>query len=111
MEVLPDLFEKDLGISIRECEILGPLGMVVQGVLGIISLSSLLIKRYLERPKRPINIWFLDTSKQLVSASLLHFMNMGLSMVLSESNSTDNCEWYFINFTTDVILGTFLCYL
>ena len=90
MEVLPDLFEKDLGISIRECEILGPLGVIVQGILGIISLSALLVKRYLEKPKRPVNIWVLDTSKQLFSALVLHFMNMTLSMVLSESNSTDN---------------------
>ena len=71
MEVLPDLLEKDLGVTIRECEILGPLGLIIQGILGVMSLSALFVKRYLEFPKRPWRIWFLDTSKQVISAGLI----------------------------------------
>ncbi|CAI2377756.1 unnamed protein product [Moneuplotes crassus] len=111
MEVLPDLIEKDIGITIRQCEILGPLGLIVQGILGVMSLSSLLIKRYMERPQRPWNIWFLDTSKQVFSAGLVHCLNMVLSTLLSESSVTDNCEWYFINFAVDVGIGTILCFV
>jgi len=112
MEVLPDLFEKDLGIQIEEWEILGPLGLVIQGILGVMSLSALLVKRYFEEPKRPVKIWLLDTSKQVLSASLVHCLNMALSTLLSESSSvTDNCEWYFINFAVDVAFGTFLNFI
>lgn len=111
MEVLPDLFEKDLGVTIREWEILGPLGLVIQGILGVMSLSALLVKRYFEFPKRPWRIWLLDTSKQIFSASLVHWLNMMLSNLLSESSVSDNCEWYFINFAIDVAIGTFLWFL
>lgn len=36
---------------------------------------------------------------------------MLLATILSESNNVDNCEWYFINFTSDVFIGTLLWYL
>ena len=74
-------------------------------------MSALLVKRYMEHPKRPWNIWFLDTSKQVFSAGLVHWLNMLLSTLLSESSVSDNCEWYFINFVTDVAIGTFLWFL
>lgn len=111
MEVLPDLIEKDIGVTIRECEILGPLGLIIQGILGIMSMSALLIKRFMEQPKRPWNIWFLDTSKQGLSAGIVHCLNMALADLLSESSHSDNCEWYFVNFAVDVGVGTILCFL
>ena len=110
MEVLPDLFEKDL-ITIKEWEILGPLGLIIQGILGVMSFSALIIKRYFEHPKRPWNIWVLDTSKQVISSALVHWMNMMLSLLLREGSVTDGCEWYFINFACDVAIGTFIWFL
>lgn len=56
-------------------------------------------------------VWLLDTSKQAFSSVLAHCMNMALAVLLSKANESDNCEWYFINITVDVLLGVFLCYL
>ena len=111
MEVLPDLLEKDIGVTIRQWEILGPLGLIIQAILGVMSLSALLVKRYMETPKRPWSIWFLDTSKQVFSACLVHGLNMILSNLLSESSVSDNWEWYFINFAIDVGVGTCCCFI
>lgn len=94
-----------------ECHILGTFGIFIQILLGLLSFSALLVKRCFENPKRPVVVWVLDTSKQAFSSVLAHLMNMALAILLSESNDSDNCEWYFINITVDVILGVFLCYL
>ena len=104
------MFEKQL-ITIKEWEILGPLGLIIQGILGVMSFSALIIKRYFEHPKRPWNIWLLDTSKQVFSAALVHCMNMMLSMLLSEASVADGWEWYFINFAWDVAIGTFVWFM
>ncbi|CAI2377579.1 unnamed protein product [Moneuplotes crassus] len=100
-----------MGVTVKQCEILGPLGMVIQALLGIMSMSALLVKRYMEKPQRSWNIWFLDTSKQVFSAGMVHCLNMALSNLLSESSHSDNCEWYFINFAIDVAIGTILCFV
>lgn len=98
-------------IGHQRWQILGGFGIVIQGLLGILSFLALVVKRYFEHPKRPVIVWLLDTSKQAFSCILAHWMNMVLAVLLSSANESDNWEWYFINITVDVFLGVFLWYL
>lgn len=90
--------------------ILGFGGLIVQGVLGLISLSALLIKRYFEVPKRPWVVWIFDNSKQVFGAFLQHCLNMMLAILLSHANEADNWDWYFMSFVWDILIGVPLCY-
>lgn len=92
-------------------QILGPMGMFVQAFLGVLSLSALLIKRRFEKPQRSWKVWLLDNSKQAFGALLQHSLNMFLAILLSQSNQSDNWDWYFINFAADVCIGVPLCYV
>lgn len=51
-----------------------------------------------------------DASKQAISAAVAHWVNMALAVILSENKSGDNCDWYFINISVDVILGIVISY-
>ena len=51
--------------SRTQCYLLDMFSMVVQGILGVISLSCLMVKRNLEKPQRPWIIWFCDVLKQI----------------------------------------------
>jgi len=53
-------------------------------------------------------VFFLDTSKQGVGATLGHFCNLWLSRWFSESidGGADACQWYFLFFLEDATLGT-----
>lgn len=93
------------------CEIMGFLGILIQAIMGILSFTALLVKRYFENPKRSWLVWALDTSKQIFSAALAHCMNVFLAMMLSGSHQSDNCEWYFINTAIDITIGILLSYL
>ena len=101
---------QEIVTAAHQCQILGTFGVFIQALLGLLSFSALIVKRYFEHPKRPTVVWILDTSKQAFSSVLAHFMNMLLAIILSEKNASDNWEWYFINITVDVLLGVFLCY-
>lgn len=94
---------------------LGPYALFLQAFIGFVALSSLIYKRAVldELPRRPFNIWFMDVSKQCFSSVLVHFFNIGISIMLSqvsiaEKNSGgkigDQCANYLMNF----IMGTFL---
>jgi len=73
--------------------------------------TSLVIKRYRERPQRPWVIFLLDVSKQALSASLAHTMNLLIATLLTHLESSNQCIWYFVNLTVDTSLGVLLCYL
>jgi hypothetical protein len=97
----------------KECELLGDLGILIQIALSVLSFSSLIgkihiVKRYLEKKKRTWRVWFMDTSKQALSAGILHVLNLYLS---SSSESGDHCIVYFLNYIIDTVLGMALCYL
>ena len=62
---------------------IGFLGIVIQLGLGVLSFSVLIIKRLRENPKRPWKIWIFDTSKQLFSQVLAHFINLTISILLT----------------------------
>ncbi|XP_062977250.1 store-operated calcium entry regulator STIMATE [Elgaria multicarinata webbii] len=84
-------------------------GIFLQGLLGVVAFSLLLLKRFREpkHERRPWRIWFLDTSKQAIGMLFIHFANVYLSDLTKED---DPCSLYFINFLLDATLGMLLIY-
>ena len=66
------------------CSIVGFLGILIQIILGILSFSVLIIKRHYEDPKRPWKVWCYDTLKQGISQLLAHFLNLLISLILTD---------------------------
>lgn len=117
----PDRDGKNPGAVDGECRLLGPFALFVQAGLGLLAISSLLFKRYRERPRRPFKIFFLDASKQVMGSALLHVLNILMSIfTTSDSNlahkaqelsaqlqnvktqQVNPCSWYLINIAIDV---------
>ena len=80
-------------------------------ILGVGSFAILVVKRHVEKPRRPWKIWALDSSKQAISQAVAHWTNMLLAFLLSEGEGSDNWDWYFINITVDVIFGVLIAYM
>lgn len=77
----------------------------MQMVLGILSFSSLLLKRRWEIPKRAWKIFLLDISKQAAQAFWAHTLNVILAVYLKLAvNKGNGCEWYFVNFSSDIFI-------
>ncbi|KAG0670912.1 hypothetical protein C6P40_003995 [Pichia californica] len=107
-----------------KCELLGPFALLVQGILGILAISSLVWKRYHEHPhRRPWTIWIFDVSKQVLGALLIHILNIflsilrlkiGLNLLIIEKNNKliyDNpCDYYFLNILFDTTIGIPILY-
>ena len=85
-----------------ECKLLGHFAILVQGALGALALLSLVWKRYRERPRRPVKIWFFDVSKQVVGSIMLHAANVFLSMLSSGVVDIQSAA-PTISSTTDII--------
>lgn len=111
---------KQPGAENGECRLLGPFALVVQAGLGLLALFSLVWKRWRERPRRPVKVWFFDASKQVVGSALLHLLNVLMSMISSEDYELANkakqiqdgsgrepnpCSFYLINIAVDVSPG------
>ena len=95
-----------------KCEMFGGFGFLIQAILGAAAFSILILKRYLEKPRRPWKIWFYDVAKQIISSLVLHLFNLIISAVLSnDENDADACVWYFVTVTLDCTLGAFLSYI
>ncbi|KAE9964297.1 hypothetical protein BLS_006941 [Venturia inaequalis] len=107
-----------------ECQLLGPFALLVQGALGILALSSLVLKRYREMPRRPLKVWAFDASKQVVGSMLLHLANLLMSMLSSGQFDIDQkakqaaaftqgdagrqpnpCSFYLLNLAIDTTIG------
>ncbi|GAB0136244.1 hypothetical protein EsDP_00004554 [Epichloe bromicola] len=110
-----------------ECQLLGSFALFVQGALGALALSSLVYKRYRERPQRPLRIWFFDVSKQVFGSVLVHMANIFMSMLTSgrfsikldpgavataavraapsDSYVPNPCSFYLLNLGIDTTLG------
>ncbi|KAJ3089785.1 hypothetical protein HK102_005512 [Quaeritorhiza haematococci] len=97
------------------CELMDGFAIYVQIVLGCIALSSLIVKRSREHPKRPVVIWAFDTSKQAIAASMVHFTNVFLSYISGKSadgsDTTNPCVWYFLNILLDTTVGVGILYM
>lgn len=90
-------------------DLMGPLGLLVQGLLAFLAFSSLIAKRYCE-PKyerRPWKIWFFDTSKQGFGAFVIHFANV----FLADMFQGDPCTWYVVSFLLDSTIGLLVIYI
>ncbi|KAI9701802.1 MAG: hypothetical protein M1836_001146 [Candelina mexicana] len=103
-----------------ECKLLGSFALLVQGGLGALALSSLVWKRYRERPQRPLKIWAFDASKQVVGSALVHIANLFMSMLSSgqfsatqlkvapasqEAYQPNPCSFYLLNLAIDTTIG------
>lgn len=96
----------------KNCSMTGILGILIQVGLGVLSFSVLIIKRFREKPQRPWKIWIFDTSKQLISQIVAHFINLTISIALSyNDDESDECLWYFMTNILDNTLGVLICIL
>lgn len=86
--------------------------ILIQAVLGFFALLSLAVKRISENPKRPINVFLYDISKQVIGSLYTHGLNLliaiKVSSLISSDKLDDECMWYFVNFIVDVFLGLVL---
>ncbi|XP_072026629.1 store-operated calcium entry regulator STIMATE-like [Amphiura filiformis] len=84
-------------------------GILIQGILAFLAFCSLIVKR-LREPKehrRSWRIWFYDTSKQALGASVIHFANVFLSDIFQG----DPCTWYIVYFLLDSTVGLLIIYI
>lgn len=97
-----------------QCTIMGDtFSYTIQLLLFFICMGSLLLKWHLEVPQRRLLVFFLDISKQLVSAGLFHLINMIFAVVAPSVVHvlTDQCAWYWVNLMFDNTFGLFITYL
>ena len=95
-----------------ECKLLSDaFSYLIQIFLGLVAISSLVYKRYLERPQRPWKIWGFDVGKQLVGGFFVHLGNIAVSSYILNKAGGDECAWYFINFFVDCTLGVGIVYV
>lgn len=95
-----------------KCELLDSFAIIVQGFMAMAAASSLFYKRHRERPKRPLVIWALDTSKQAISASMIHFANILISYITGSHAKVENaCVHYFLNILLDTTVGVGILYV
>jgi hypothetical protein len=86
------------------CDFFDNFGIFIQCILGLVSLSFLVLKRYMERPRREWYIWILDTSKQIAGQLTQHAFNLVIATHLGNDNSLE-CEWYVMNLVNDTTVG------
>ncbi|KAL2844327.1 vacuolar membrane protein-domain-containing protein [Aspergillus pseudoustus] len=94
-----------------ECRLLGPFSILVQASLGMLALLSLVYKRWRERPQRPLKVWAFDASKQVFGSSMLHLLNLVMSMFsagqfeITSHYKPNPCSFYLLNLGIDTTLG------
>lgn len=97
----------------KECQVLGDVfGLLVQGLLFGVCCSVLLMKWYLENPRRDFKIFLLDSSKQIMGAGVIHVLNMVCAMAFPTLLKVDGdeCAWYWVNIMIDTTFGVIVCY-
>jgi hypothetical protein len=94
----------------ESCQFFDEFGILIQGILGLICLSVLIFKRYLEKPRRSWTVWFFDTLKQVFGQFTQHMSNLLIAEKIGQ-NSGLECEWYLNNLISDCTLGVLFCYL
>ncbi len=88
--------------------------VVIQFMMACIALSSLLVKRHREHPRRPYLVWAFDTSKQALASGIVHFVNVFLSYIsggFSTPEAANPCLWYFLNILLDTTIGVGILYI
>lgn len=61
---------------------MGLYGVLIQLIIALLSILSLFIKRFYERPKRKEKIFLLDLLKQCLSMSTIHIVNVLVSIAM-----------------------------
>ncbi|KAI8385701.1 vacuolar membrane protein-domain-containing protein [Blakeslea trispora] len=94
------------------CQLLDSFAIFVQIVLASLAFSTLYIKRQRESPQRPLLIWLLDVSKQLIGGGIVHTLNIVASHLFGKSlegePQSNPCVWYFLNILIDTTLGVLI---
>ncbi|OCH95906.1 hypothetical protein OBBRIDRAFT_787754 [Obba rivulosa] len=111
MSELVHLLDDYPDVDRRSCRLLGPTALVVQGLMGLLVISSLVLKRHRETPKRPWRIWLFDVSKQIIGQMFVHGVNVLISDVVAHVSSGNACVLYFLNILLDTTLGIGVIYL
>ena len=106
--------------AVAQCKLIqGEFATMLQIFLGLLSMGTLLFKRYVhEDNPRPYEVWLMDVSKQSVQSVLVHSINIALSIVFASLSLTtsrpaggDQCAFYFISFLLDTVLGVHIIWL
>ncbi|EGW33545.1 uncharacterized protein SPAPADRAFT_60885 [Spathaspora passalidarum NRRL Y-27907] len=108
-----------------KCELIGTFSLFTQAFLGLLCISSLMVKRFYEYPiRRTWPVWVFDVAKQLIGAFGVHMFNVILSMAKTsdeedfrrilqtdDEETQDPCDWYFLNIVFDCTIGVYILYL
>lgn len=94
----------------QSCSLLGPVALVVQAIMAILVISSLLVKRYREHPRRQWTVWLGDVSKQVIGQAFLHATNILVSTLFSRHSEENACTAYFVSIFVDCTLGVLVIY-
>lgn len=73
----------------ERCHLLGPTALIVQALMGVFVIGSLVVKRHLEKRKRPWRVWALDVAKQLVGQGVIHMLNI----LVSAAGEASGADW------------------
>ncbi|KAK4053408.1 hypothetical protein OIV83_001573 [Microbotryomycetes sp. JL201] len=87
------------------CQLLGPVALGVQALMGIIVVGSLVLKRAQERPKRKWRVWLGDVSKQVVGQAFVHASNVLISDLIAQHKMDNPCSLYALNIFVDTTIG------
>ncbi|CRH01578.1 conserved Plasmodium protein, unknown function [Plasmodium relictum] len=96
----------------------GEFGIIVQILVGCISLSILFMKYILENPRRPFITFLKNLISILFGSIMLHFLNIFISILIFRCNillylynsDMDECSIYFIQIIIDATFGLYLEY-
>lgn len=97
-----------------ECKLLSNYAITIQCLMMVCAVFALVVKRSYESPKRRLLIWMADTSKQAISASLVHFINILVSFIAAKSPTTSSgnpFSFYSLNLLFDTTIGVYILYL
>ncbi|CAD6569350.1 MAG: hypothetical protein CYPHOPRED_003297 [Cyphobasidiales sp. Tagirdzhanova-0007] len=94
----------------QACSLLGGTGLVVQGLMAVLVLFSLLIKRFREHPPRTWPVWAADVGKQIIGQAFLHSSNILISTLFSHHRNRDACTAYFLSIFVDCTLGVLVIF-
>lgn len=101
----------------ESCKLIGNFfGYCVQLALFAVCLSTLLIKWYIEVPRRRLLVFLMDSTKQIVGSMWLHFLNLFIAIRVSAVGVVnkapgDECTWYWTHLMADCTIGLVVVYV
>jgi hypothetical protein len=92
------------------CSFFDGFGILAQLTMGLLVFSSLIFKWYIEKPRRELLVFTLDSSKQIIGQLTQHVFNIMVSYYIGDHEGVQ-CEWYIVNLLNDSSLGLIIQYL